>query len=210
MKVILVAGGPLSAASAELLRRESADFWVGVDGGARHFVILNRLPDCITGDFDTLTESEIEDFKGQGVQVVPTPDQDYTDIDKAIDVAISTHDATHIRIFGATGGQTDHFSSVLSALIKYQYKAHIRLIDEYGEVWVAKHFEELRGETLVGRLFSLIAMGEVTGITTTGLEWPLNHETLALGVRDGTRNRIIASTVTVQKQSGNLFLMLHY
>jgi thiamine pyrophosphokinase len=210
MKIVLLAGGPLSERALLYLQQEDTEVWVGVDSGARHFQKINRLPSVVTGDFDSLTQEEQEHFASQGVKIVPTPDQDYTDMDKALEYVLDNYPVTHIRIYGATGGQTDHFLSVLSALVKYEGRAKMELVDEHGVVWLADRQQELVGEDLVGRLFSLIALGEVTGITTTGLQWPLTNETLIMGVRDGTRNIIIAPKVTVEKQSGCLFLMLHH
>jgi thiamine pyrophosphokinase len=210
MNVVLIAGGILSPDALPYLLQEKADIWVGVDGGARYFAQISRVPDCITGDFDSLTITEQEHFAAQGAKIIPTPDQNYTDMDKSIRYVLQQYNATYIRIYGATGGQTDHFISVLSALVKYQGKAIIKLVDEHGEVWLASDKEEIGGEALIGRMFSLIALGEVTGIITTGLQWPLTCETLVLGGRDGTRNLVMESIVTVQKQSGNLFLMLHH
>jgi thiamine pyrophosphokinase len=210
---VILAGGPLPPEVLPYLLQEQANLWVGVDSGARHFAKIHRLPNIITGDFDSLTIEEQEYFATQGTKIIHTPDQDYTDIDKSIGYVLSHYPITQIHLYGATGGQTDHFLSVLSALIKYQDEAAIKLIDEHGEVWLASNDEEIKpaeGANLMGRLFSLIALGEVTGIVTTGLQWPLQCETLAPGVRDGTRNRIVDNIVTIKKQSGHLFLMLHH
>ena len=220
-RALLVAGGPLPFAQAELLRAEIATrhetdglqtALVGVDGGAAHLVSLQVRPDFVTGDFDSLPVALRETLAAQGARIVPTPDQDYTDLDKALTFARDTLGAGDIQIWAATGGRIDHAYSVLSAVLKHgrgPNAPHIRLCDEWGETRpVPAEGVHLQGADLPGRILSLITLGIVAGITTTGVEWPLESETLAPGVRDGTLNRITSETVTVSHQSGDSLLFI--
>ena len=211
---ILAAGGPLSPAEAECLRSALAAnpgaLRVGIDSGARHLLRVGKLPDVVTGDFDSLTLAEREALASQGVEIVPTPDQDYTDFDKALRYVRDVRGAKRIQVFAATGGRLDHTYSVLSALIKHGQHGDIRLVDAVGETWYVCGKVTLNGSDLPGRTLSLMAFGTVNGITTTGVRWPLTGESLAPGVRDGTLNEIIADTVTIEVREGNLLVQLHH
>jgi thiamine pyrophosphokinase len=209
---VLVANGTLPEAAEPHLRTAvaSSDLLIGVDGGARHLRRLGLLPDVITGDFDSLSLSEREAFAAEGVQIIPTLDQDYTDLDKAITVAVDDLGARVLRIFAATIGRLDHIYSALSTLIKHGRRADIRLVDDIGETWLIDRELDLVGEDLPGRVLSLLAFGPVTGITTTGVNWPLAGESLAPGVRDGTLNRITAERVTIRMDAGDLLVMVHH
>jgi thiamine pyrophosphokinase len=55
-----------------------------------------------------------------------------------------------------------------------------------------------------------MALGPVSGITTSGVRWPLAGESLAPGVRDGTLNEVLSETVTIEVESGNLLVQLHH
>jgi len=178
--------------------------------------MLGIVPHVVTGDFDSLTADDLETLEARGVTVVPTPDQDYTDFDKALEYIRSEQGIENIRVYGAVGGRLDHTYSVLSALVKHGRNplADIRLIDGIGETfpvcreWVGK------GEDLPGRTLSLMALGPVTGITTTGVRWPLMGETLAPGFRDGTLNDILDTEVTIriaeEEGNGALLVYLHF
>ena len=211
---ILAAGGPLSPAEAELLRVTLAQhpraLVVGIDSGARHFLRVGVLPDIVTGDFDSLTQPERDSLASQGVRIVPTPDQDYTDLDKALTYVRETQAKPRIRVFAATGGRLDHIYSVLSALVKHGRQGDIRLVDAVGETSLVPGTTTLSGADLPGRTLSLMALGPVSGITTTGVRWPLTGESLAPGIRDGTLNEIIADTVTIEVCMGDLLVQLHH
>ncbi len=221
-RALLVAGGPLPPAQAELLRAEIAvrqpeteaekTALVGVDSGAAHLVSLGVRPDFVTGDFDSLPETTRTALAAQGARIVPTPDQNYTDLDKALTFAIATFGAKDVQIWAATGGRIDHAYSVLSAVLKHgrgPNAPEMHLCDEYGETCpVPLEGVRLHGADLPGRILSLITLGKVTAITTTGVEWPLDNETLAPGVRDGTLNHITNEIVTVSYESGDLLLFV--
>ena len=209
---VLLANGPLSQAAVPRLRAQAAAarWLVGVDGGAAGLLALGLVPHIVTGDFDSLGVETRETLSRAGARIVPTPDQNYTDLDKAIDYSIQTLGARDFAVFGATGGRLDHTYSVLSALIKHGRAASIRLIDEFGETSLVHRAFVRTGPDLPGRILSLLALGRVEGVTTTGVRWPLHGETLAPGVRDGTLNEITDETITVEVASGDLLIMLHH
>ncbi len=211
---ILVAGGPLSPAEADLLRatleQYSEALVVGIDSGARHLLRVGRRPDVVTGDFDSLGREERESLAAQGAEIVPTPDQDYTDLDKALTYVRERHDTARIRVFAATGGRLDHTYSVLSALIKHTAGADVRLVDAVGETWCVRGKVTLSAPDLPGRTLSLMAFGPVHDITTTGVRWPLAGESLEPGIRDGTLNEVTLEAVTIEVGEGNLLIQLHH
>jgi thiamine pyrophosphokinase len=212
MHVVLVANGPFEEIPWKRLTAAApaAAAVVGIDGGARSLLRLGLDPTHVTGDFDSLTEEERVGLAARGSQIIPTPDQDYTDLDKALRFVFEELDATSAHIYGATGGRLDHLYSVLSALIKYGRERDVRLVDTVGETFYLRGSLELIGPDLPGRTLSLLALGPVEGVTTTGLRWPLANESLAPGVRDGTLNEVTAETVTLSCTTGDLLVLLHH
>lgn len=211
--VVLVAGGPMDAAESGHLRDAvaSAALVVGVDGGARHLLALGIVPQVVTGDFDSLTEAERRDLAARGTEIVATPDQNFTDLDKALVYVTETHRARSIRVYAGTGGRLDHIYSVLSAVVKHgRGGIDLRLVDAVGETWRIDGAATLSGADLPGRVLSLMALGPVDGVWTTGVRWPLSGDALAPGVRDGTLNEIVAETVTIRVGSGDLLAQLHH
>jgi thiamine pyrophosphokinase len=204
--------GVLHPDAVPLLRAAiaDADLVLGVDGGTRHLLANDLLPHVVTGDFDSLTEDERADLEVRGVRLISTPDQEYTDLDKALGITIEDFSATTVYVFAATTGRLDHIYSNLSATLKHSRRADVRLVDEVGQTWSVNGNLTIEGPGLSGRVLSLMALGPVQGITTTGVRWPLTDATLAPGIRDGTLNETIAETVTIHHKTGDLLVMLHH
>lgn len=212
MRAILVANGPLASETIVLLQAmvSDANLIIGVDGGTYHLLRLGITPHVVTGDFDSLAADDRARLANEGVQIYPTPNQDFTDLDKAIVAAIEVFGATEVRIFAASVGRLDHVYSVLSAVIKHGRRADIRLVDEVGETYLVPGYLKVTGADLPGRTLSLMAFGPVNDITTVGVRWPLSGESLAPGVRDGTLNEVVDEQIEVSVGSGDLLLMLHH
>jgi thiamine pyrophosphokinase len=59
----------------------------------------------------------------------------------------------------------------------------------------------------IGNIVSLFPIsGEVNGITTEGLKFALNNESLKNGVRDGTSNETISDEISIEVKHGDLVL----
>lgn len=212
-RAVLLCNGPLEgdAVPRALAAARRADLIVGVDGGAARWLTLGVVPHLVTGDFDSLAPEVLAALAAGGARVHPTPDQDFTDLDKALTHVLTEEGATEVRIFGATGGRLDHTFAVLSALVKHgRSGADVRLVDHIGETWLVNGAASVTDDTLLGRIVSLLALGEATGIHTTGVRWPLVGESLRPGVRDGTSNEAVETTVTVRVATGDLLLMVHH
>lgn len=211
--VVAVANGALGDGAASRLRQatdNSETVLVAVDGGGRHLLRLGIDPNFVTGDFDSLSEPERTLLSARGATLVPTPDQDYTDLDKALAWIRTTLAPETITVFGATGGRLDHLYSVLSTLVRHGSGTDIRLVDEIGETFVVAGERIWEGDDLPGRTVSLMALGPVENVVTRGLRWPLHGETLAPGVRDGTLNVVDAPRFSVSAGSGTLIVLLHH
>jgi thiamine pyrophosphokinase len=211
MHAVLCANAPFSGEAEGLLRDavESASILVGVDGGARTLQRYGLIPQIITGDGDSLRDDERVALVRAGAKLVPTPDQDYTDLDKALSW-VRGQGATQITVFGATGGRLDHSYSVFSALIKHGRSLPLQLVDETAMYELVVGEWQRAGRDLVGRSLSLLAFGRVEGITTKGLRWPLANDWLAPGLRDGTLNEVTDESIQISVGSGDLITMLHH
>ena len=209
-RVVMAANGEVVGRAEEWLVRDAstADVTIGVDGGTRHFLRHELLPTIVCGDFDSLSPDELLHLRAQAVDVVSTPDQDATDLEKAIVLAIMRYPTCEITVYGATGGRVDHQHSVLSTLAKCGRTQKITLVDNLGYTFHAGKHTQLTDTIFVGQILSLITLGPVHEITTTGVEWPLNNESLVPGLRDGTLNRITAPIVNIHVGDGDLLVHL--
>ena len=80
------------------------------------------------------------------------------------------------------------------------------VVDE-SHVWIVHNSLEI--VVPVGAQVSLLPVGnEVSGVTATGLQWPLSEESLLLGEGRGMSNRSIVENVSISIRSGVLLVFI--
>ena len=85
----------------------SADLIIAADGGSRHALAIDVLPDVVVGDLDSLDDVTHQRLKHAETRFITYPThKDYTDLELAIRHALD-RGATTITIFGALGGRWD-------------------------------------------------------------------------------------------------------
>lgn len=198
---LVVANGDLpelriAAALAE------ADYVLAADGGANALIALGIVPNAVLGDFDSLTISLPE-----SVERIDAPDQNFTDLDKAVGYLLGLG-AQRITLAGATGKRLDHTFGTLCVLAKYGRRVSLTLLDNIGAAFLVDKKAEF--PTVRAQIVSLLPLGPAGPITTTGLKWNLDGETLSPGVRDGISNQATGSHVTVSCGAGDLIVYVHH
>lgn len=182
--------------------REWADFFLAADGGAHTAIEFKSLPDVVIGDLDSYRPTNAEPYK-----VIFDPGQETNDLEKALTLALREN-STHILVLGATGRRLDHTLKNLSVLKKFDRRfEELRLKDDFGDTFLLP--KTFSAEIPPGTGISLFPLsGEVTGITTKGLKYPLNDESLENGVRDGSSNEVIDSHVEISHRRGDLIIFI--
>lgn len=181
---------------------EAADFLLAADGGANSLIAQGLVPDVVLGDFDSL-DAPLPD----SVARIQAPDQNFTDLDKAVGYLIE-RGAEQITLVGVTGGRLDHTFGTLSVLAKYGRSVPISLLDDIGRAFLVDRQAEF--PSLPGQTISLLPLGPAGPITTTGLKWNLAGETLVPGVRDGTSNVATCDRVSISCPAGELIVYIHH
>jgi thiamine pyrophosphokinase len=100
--------GPRNFDLSKIFKRDDEDFIIGADQGALLLASNDIYFDLALGDFDSVTEKELELIKKhcENVKVFPEV-KDYTDTYLAVEEAIdSGYD--EIIIYGGIGGRLDH------------------------------------------------------------------------------------------------------
>ena len=161
--------------------------------------------DVILGDFDrnlAVEELVTEHFP---IEIVHTPDQNKTDLEKAFDYLIEKgHKA--VNVVWATGRRADHTFTNLTNIVKFKNDLKIVILDDYSKVFcLPNHYEKwYPAQTPL----SLIPVGKVTGITTKNLKYSLDNEELAIGYRTGSSNEVAEEGfVKISHKTGDLLLM---
>jgi len=109
-----------------------------------------------------------------------------------------------IAIVGLTGKRFDHTLNNLSILKKYSGKADIKVYDNNFEYYFIKKNTEFKYN--VGDIISLLALPKASGITTSGLKYPLKNGTLEFGGMQGSLNTAISKNVRIEIKKGHLLI----
>jgi thiamine pyrophosphokinase len=205
-RVIIFANGELpNFEKARVLLRDD-DVIVAADGGTRHALALGLTPHVIVGDLDSLPENfETSTFNGE-IVLFPK-DKNEIDLELAIQHTL-TLSPEQIIILAALGGRLDQTLGNIALLADEKLSTFdIRLDDGLEEVFFCRNESPITGTS--GDIVSLIPwQGDVTGVLTTDLKWPLQSETLYPQKTRGISNEMLGDTATVQIKSG-LLLIIH-
>ena len=207
-RVVIIAHGELKDFSFYRNLIGDNDLVICVNGGTRHALALGLSPDLVIGDLDSLRASDQEAVKQVKAKLIKHPsEKDKSDLELALDHAVGLQ-PSEILIIGALGGaRFEHaFINVLLLKIPLGKDIPARIIEERQEILMAKKEAALSGA--IGDYLSLFALTEeVRGITTEGLKYPLNNESLYYASSLGLSNELTSSQVKVNFQSGLLLLV---
>ena len=205
MRVLILANGESPSRETAQLLAAHHDITIATDGAIYAAIELGLTPDILTGDFDSV-QLEVIRARYPNLRIIPTPDQDQSDLEKAVGVACDLG-ATTIMVIGAAGGRMDHTLSNTALLLRS--RTPICLADDFGTVQaiVSDGVEEslLRLETSAGDTVSLITFEPDTGVSIEGVQWPLNCFHLVPGTR-GVSNVAVGASVEIRVQRGCVFV----
>ncbi len=184
------------------------DLVIAADGGSLYALALGVVPSFVIGDVDSLTSDDRQKLEDAGTQIRVFPrDKNETDFELALKNVISSG-FTKILVIAALGNRLDQTLGNLALLSDDSLAGlDIRVDDGEEQVWFVRTRSTVEGQQ--GDIVSLIPWGgQVTGITTVGLRWPLNRETLHPSKTRGISNELLGGTASISLESG-LLLVVH-
>jgi thiamine pyrophosphokinase len=210
MRAVIFANGNIGQRKSLPGLLKPDDLLIAADGGARHLQTLGLTPDAVLGDFDSLGDGELNALEAAGIKIYRYPlRKDFTDLELALQFAQSAG-ADEALLLGALGNRWDQTLANLLLPASAAYSnLRIRLVDGNQEISLiqAGQTAELTGKP--GDTVSLIPLaGDAGGVTTQGLEYPLNRETLVFGSTRGVSNTLLDDRSIVSLESGNLMCVL--
>lgn len=209
MHWVLVANGNMPAINI-VRRLETVDRWIGVDGGCRILDAWHILPDLVIGDMDSVPTALLNQYKKEHIPTLMYPSvKDETDLELALNLALDSS-PSRITILGALGDRLDHtLANVLLLSRCLEHGVPAKIMDDQQSIYLVDSYLELTGKP--GDLFSLMPVkATITGVTLSGLQYPLKNATLAFSSPQGLSNIFTSSQVVVQIQKGMALVFHQY
>jgi thiamine pyrophosphokinase len=206
---LIIANG--EACTMDLLEQllEWSPLVVVLDGAVERVMSLGIKIDVLFGDFDGLDISLEEIEKNQfPIEIIHAPDQEKTDLEKALDYLIS-RGFPAVNIIWATGRRSDHTIANVTNLVKYRELIQVKMIDNHSVIYPLSPFPAVFSKWYkAGTLISLIPIGVAEGIETENLVYPLKKESLTLGQRIGNSNAVEKDgLISIKYTKGEMLIM---
>ncbi len=161
--------------------------------------------DVLLGDFDGEMDLEKIQREQYPLQIIYTPDQEKTDLEKGLEYLIELgHRAANI--VWASGLRSDHTLNNLSSMAKYKEQITLVMHDDWSKSFcLKKHFEKWYPNNTN---ISLMPLSKVSGVSTSGLKYNLLDDVLELGTKTSSSNQTAEDGfIVITHATGNLFLM---
>ncbi len=187
------------------------DLVIAADGGLDHALALGLRCDIVVGDLDSASPEALAHARRSGARIERhRTDKDATDLELALELAADGGCDAAVVLGGAPDGRTDHWLANVTVLGGPRW----RQMDVDGwlggtHVVVVTGARRRRLAVTPGQTVTLLALGgDATGVSTSGLAWPLDGDTLDAGSSRGVSNRATASTVEVLAAHGTILVVV--
>jgi len=185
---------------------EKSRLIVAADSGWRHALSVGATPQVVLGDFDSISADELHAAHEANVPLLEYPsDKDLTDAEIALQ-HVADSDATSVLLISGGGDRFDHLLAIIHALCSNTVE-HLRRCAIVGDTRIdivtPTHPLRLSGDH--GQLVSLIPIGgDAVGVTTHGLRWILQSETLYATKSRGVSNVLMDGHFSIAVSQGHL------
>jgi len=209
MRILIVANAPVIPDQRMSQLASQAQSVIAADGGAVALQRAGIQPHILIGDLDSLSEIHVATLAGMGTEIRRfRRDKDETDLELALLAAVDLG-ATHIDLCCVLGGRWDHtFASIALLTMPILKDIHVCIYADNQVLQIVRDSVYIEGH--VNHLVSLLPLTpEVTGITTDGLQYPLDNATLFFAHSRGVSNVITRVPARISISSGILLIVQH-
>ncbi len=201
--LVFVGGDPPGRDLADEL--PTADLVVAADSGYDHAVAMGFAVEVLVGDLDSIRSDPLPDR----VIVERHPrDKDATDLELALEL-VGRESPQRVVVVGGSGGRLDHELGIASLICAERWSTidEIDWFSPRGWAHVVQDHRIIHGD--IGTLVSLVPMGRGSvGVSTRGLKWNLDRESLEPGTTRGLSNIMTAPVADIALQSGCLLVVV--
>lgn len=201
MRAVIISNGIIENYDLIKKKLRSDDYVICADGGYNHAKKLGVKPSVVIGDMDSIGDN---DYDGEIINLPIR--KDFTDSEVCVKYILLKH-FEEVMMLGFTGKRQDHTLANLLLLKQFaDAETNAYIVDEHNEIRFTSSENTIYGKK--GDIVSIIPVtGDLTGITTSGLDYPLNDETLVFGESRGVSNIMTSNKCTINIKSGFGFII---
>ena len=203
---LLVANAPLSWTPRLAALAAAAVPLLAADGGANHLARLGLRPAAVIGDLDSISP-ETRAWLGEAL-LVERPDQDRTDLDKALEYAFDDLGVDRLTVLAAVGGRLDHDLGNLGLLARLAMGEKLIFEDAGHRILAVAGEAELVAQP--GETWSFWTYDPSVRVTVEGVRWPIEDATVDAGGGPSISNEAVGDLVRVHATGGAVVVMRHF
>lgn len=178
---------------------------IAADGGMIHARALGLTPELWVGDFDSADDALLA--RHDDVPRLPfAAAKDLTDGEIAVEQAIERGAQRLVMVGALAGERSDHALAHLFQAVDLGERGYDVVLTSGTEEAVPLRLEERVLDLPVGSLFSVIALGALTGLSLSGVKYPLEKADIPFAA-SRTISNVAMGAVTVSLESGRALLL---
>lgn len=210
MGAIIFANGNLHDPNAARALITPGSLVIAADGGSRHCQDLGILPQILIGDMDSIEPELLAEYEQAGAEILRFPThKDFNDLELALRLA-QARGITEVIVIAALGSRWDH--TLVNVLLPAEERfagLKVSLVDGPQEMILVHAGKRLHIQGRPGDIVSLIPLkGDARGVTTQGLEYPLEEGELKFGSSRGVSNVLLEAEAQVWLREGLLLCVV--
>jgi len=204
---VIFTGGVLRDSPAVQSAIAASGLIVAADGGADAAVRFGHSPHVVVGDLDSISPAVHKQLVAEKCEFVTSPAQkDETDTELAVAYALTRHAGDITILGGIEGDRIDHILANIFHVSSLPVPT--RFINGHTTAWAVTGPAAVPVHGAPGDVLSLLPLTpEITGVTLTGLQYPLHAATMAMTSARGISNVLTAPEATVTFARGRLLLV---
>lgn len=208
MRAVIFANGVLRGHQAVVELLQPDDLIIAANGGANHCLALGLQPNVLIGDLDSIQEADMVAWREMGAEIFRyAPHKDENDLELALLYAKEKR-IQDILILGGLGDRWDQtIANLLLPAYEKMKSLSITFWDQGQWLYLVGSQKILQG--CAGQMISLIPIGgDAEGVSTQGLKWSLDDETLYFGATRGVSNVVVADQAVISVFQGLLLCIV--
>ena len=200
--LIFIGGDPPHPSVRQHLPSDA--YVIAADSGYAHAIAMGFKPNELVGDMDSITAVDLSDARDSNILISQFPaNKDLTDTEIAIASALK-HDSSHVTVVSGGGDRFDHVLGMVHSLASIARTVYTTLLIGRARVSYVSYTKEFQFDAQVGTIVSLLPIGGDVTVTTTGLQWELENDTLHSFASRGVSNIATSTSVSISVTEGSL------